>query len=234
MNDALPYRLVFDAVGQDLDAARACEAEVFLDRFANSPEEMAEEYGAYESATGFIAIIDDSTGEAVAAMRFIAPGPAGLKTLNDVSRPPWRVDGLKAAAEAGIDPERTWDVATIAVRPGRGLGGMCAAALYSAISLSSIANGCNHIVMLMDKPALDLLIGLSMHVEPLPGTFAGEYLGSTATTPVLGDLHPGFERMERENPDAHRLIRQGLGFDDLITMPTDWTWHRKAIGQASD
>src|SRR4051794_31376719 len=112
---AAPLRFVFDPVGDELEAALRCESQVFLDAYGNTPEEFDVEYGPYETSTGYMAVFQED-GEAVAAARFIAPGAAGLKTLNDVSRPPWEVDGLRSARAAGVDPTRTWDVATIAVR----------------------------------------------------------------------------------------------------------------------
>ena len=47
-------------------------------------------------------------------------GEPGLKTLDDLSREPWRVDGMRPARAAGIDPATTWDIATLGVRSGSG------------------------------------------------------------------------------------------------------------------
>lgn len=225
--NAAPLRFVFDPVGEELAAALSCEAQVFLEAYGNTPEEFDVEYGPYEAATGFMTVLKDD-GEAVATARFIAPGPAGLKTLNDVGRPPWQVDGLRSARAAGVDPSRTWDVATIAVRRGQGRGGLCAAALYHGIVAAAFANEIEYIVMIMDSHARQLLTSLDMQTQALPGTKTGEYLGSESSTPLWANLHRMFERQRQDSPDAYRLIFQGMGLDG-IALPTDWTWHRRSI-----
>lgn len=224
---AAPLQFVFDPVGEQLAAALRCEAQVFWETYGNTPEEFDIEYGPYEDATGYMAVFQDD-GEAVAAARFIAPGPAGLKTLNDVSRPPWQVDGLRSARAAGVDPAQTWDIATIAVRRGAGRGGLCAGALYHGIVAAAFANNIDYIVMIMDSHARQLLIDLGMATQALPGTKTGEYLGSPSSTPLWANLHRMFERQRVENPDAYRLIYQGIGLDG-IALPTDWTWNRRSV-----
>lgn len=227
---AAPLRFVFDPTGDDLAATMRCEADVFLEVYGNTAEEFDLEYGPYENATGFMAVLEGD--EAVGAVRFIAPGPAGLKTLNDVSRPPWQVDGVRSARAAGVNPRRTWDIATIAVRPGAGRGGLCASALYHGIITAAYANGIDYIVMIMDSHARQLLTSLGMHTHALPGTKTGEYLGSTSSTPLWANLNRAMEQQRQDSPDAYRLIYQGVGMDG-VTMPTDWTWRRKYIATLS-
>ncbi len=224
-------RLVFDPVGEELAAAKRCEAQVFWETYGNTPEEFDQEYGPYEESTGFMAVLADD-GEAVAVTRFIAPGPAGLKTLNDVGRPPWQVDGLRSARAAGVDPARTWDVATIAVRRGLGRGGLCAGALYHGIISAAYANDVDFVVMIMDSHARQLLTSLGMHTQALPGTRTGEYLGSATSTPLWGHLNRGLEQQRQDSPDAYRLIFQGIGLDG-IALPTDWTWRRRSVSTPS-
>src|SRR6476646_7922731 len=108
------FTLHFDPEGDVLDAARDCEASVFLQQYGNTAQQWAEEYGPYDPSSAFIAITD-AQGDAVAAMRLILPGPLGLKTLADVARPPWNLDGARVARAAGMITTRTWDVATLAV-----------------------------------------------------------------------------------------------------------------------
>lgn len=224
---AAPLRFVFDPTGDELTAALKCEAEVFFHAYGNTPEEFADEYGPYEDATGFMTVLEDD-GHAVAALRFIAPGSAGLKSLNDVSRPPWEVNGVRSARAAGVDPDRAWDIATIAVRPGSGRGGLCASALYHGIVAGAFANDIDYIVMIMDSRARNLLSGLGLQTQVLPGTNTGPYLGSDNSTPLWANLHKILERQRGDSPDAYRLISQGIGLDG-IAMPTDWTWHRRAV-----
>lgn len=228
---AAPLRLVFDPTGDELAAAKECEADVFMEAYGNTREEFALEYGPYDDQTGFITVLETS-GRAVATARFIAPGPAGLKTLNDVSRPPWQVDGEQSARSAGVPLDRTWDVATIAARRGEGRGGLCAAALYYGLNSAASANGIDFIVTILDSRARSLLASLSMQADALPGTSAGEYLGSPSSTPLWSDVRRVAEEQRRENPDAYRLIYQGIGFDG-IELPTDWVWHRRGIADSA-
>jgi len=223
---AAPLRFVFDPQGEELAAAKKCEADVFLEAYNNTSEQFDEEYGPYEDATGFMTVLEDD-GRAVGTVRFIAPGPAGLKSLNDVSRPPWEVDGVRSARAAGVDPDRTWDIATIAVRRGSGRGGLCASALYHGIINAAFANDIDFIVMIMDSHARQLLTSLGMQTQALPGTKTGEYLGSTSSTPLWANLARGMEQQRQDSPEAYRLIRQGIGLDG-ITLPNDWTWDRSA------
>lgn len=228
---AAPLRVVFDPIGEELAAAKRCEAQVFLETYGNTAEEFDVEYGPYEASTGFMAVLEDD-GEAVAAARFIAAGPAGLKSLNDVGRRPWQVDGLRSARAAGVDPARTWDIATIAVRRGAGRGGLCASALYHGIISAAHANGIDFIVMIMDSHARQLLSSLGMQTQALPGTKAGEYLGSANSIPLWANLNRALEQQRQDSPDAYRLIFQGIGLDG-IALPADWTWHRRSVVTSS-
>jgi hypothetical protein len=222
-----PLRFVFDPVGAELEAALECEAEVFLSTYGNTAEEFDNEYGAYAADTGFMTVLDE-TGTALATTRFIAPGPAGLKTLNDVARAPWGIDGARSARAAGIDPTRTWDIATIAVRRVPGRASLCSAALYHGIVTAARANGIDFAVMIMDARARRLLSASGLHPNMLPGTGAGEYLGSAQSTPLWANLERMFDQQRRTNPEAHRLIYQAIGLDG-ITLPSDWTWRRRAL-----
>ncbi len=220
MNDTL-LRFVLDPVGDELAAALDCEAEVFLESYGNTVGQLADEYGPYGEATGFMALLDD-TGRALATTRFIAPGPAGLKTLNDTRRPPWNVDGLRSARAAGLDVARTWDIATVAVRRSS-RGSVASAALYHGVAAAASANGVDSIVMIVDARARRLLSASGMQTRALPGTREGEYLGSSSSTPVWADLREMFDLQRQTNPEAYRLIYQGIGLDG-ISLPTDWTW----------
>lgn len=215
-----PLRFVIDPVGAELEAALACESEVFLSTYGNTTEEFEREYGPYADQTGFMTVLDEE-GIALATTRFIAPGPAGLKTLNDVSRDPWKIDGLRSARAAGIDPARTWDVATIAVRRTPGRTTLCSAALYHGIVTAAQANGIDFIVMIMDDRPRTLLSASGLRPNVLPGTGEGEYLGSPRSIPLWADLHHMFEQQRRINPDAYRLIYQAIGLDG-IALPADW------------
>ncbi len=186
--------------------------------YGNTEAQFELEYGAYEDATVFMALVDE-IGDVVAACRIITPSDAGLKTLNDAARSPWHVDGNRAARAARIDTSRTWDVATICIRPDAGANRMfAAAALYHGIFQAARANGIRSIVMIMDERARQLLTATGVTTTALPGTHPGPYLGSSASTPVYGHFAQMADLQRRLNPDAHRLIGQGIGLDG-VTVP---------------
>ena len=153
-------------------------------------------------------------------------------TLNDVGRRPWQVDGPRSARAVGVDPARTWDVATIAVRRGSGRGGLCASALYHGIIAAAYANDIDFIVMIMDSHARQMLTSLGMQAQALPGTKTGEYLGSASSTPLWANLKRALEQQRQDNPDVYRLIFQGIGLDG-IALPTDWIWRRRSVVTSS-
>lgn len=222
--------------GDLLGAARDCEASVFLDRYGNTAAQWAEEYGPYEASSAFLAITEPG-GDAVAAMRLIEPGPAGLKTLVDVGRPPWQVDGGRAARAAAMSADQTWDVATIAIRRGARGGGMLSAALYHGLLRATRANAVRWIVMIMDLRARRLLnsVGLPTHV--LPGTTIAPYLGSTASVPLWAEVEPMVDHQRRLNPDSYRFVSLGVGLDG-VSIPGPRAFVRApdgvAVAQAVD
>src|SRR6266508_450272 len=108
MSIATPYRLIFAAQGDLLDAARALEAQ---------------DLARYDSSSFFLAVTD-AAGDVLGAARLILPGPSGLKTLNDA-----RTE--QAGRLFGVDAGWSWDVASFTVRPGA--DGRVAAALCHGI-----------------------------------------------------------------------------------------------------
>ena len=100
---AVDARLHVNPTGDLLAAARECEADVFLHWYGNTREQLADEYGPYEDRSVYL-VVSDADDDVVATMRLIAPGgEAGLKAINDLSGPPWKVDGTRAALSAGLD-----------------------------------------------------------------------------------------------------------------------------------
>jgi hypothetical protein len=211
------FTLHFDPIGDVLDAARACEGSVFLDQYGNTTAQWEEEYGPYDNTSAFIAVTEPG-GDAVAAMRLILPSVVGLKTLVDVGRPPWSIDGRRSARAAAMSIDSTWDVATIAIRKGTSRGSLLSASLYHGLLLATRANAARWIVMIMDVRARRLLnmIGLRTHV--LPGTNLAPYLGSAASVPLWAEVAPMVDNQRRTNPDAYRLVSLGVGLD-AVAVP---------------
>jgi hypothetical protein len=214
------YELVFCPQGELLERTRACEARVFLDAYGNTEAELAEEYGPYEDSSCFIALTD-SDGGVVGSCHLIRPSAAGLKTVNDVSRSPWVIDGERAVRAAGADLSQAWDVATLAVRPGRGVTPLASAALYHGLVMATRANAVRWIVMMLDERARRLLAMAGFIARPIPGTRAAPYLGSPASTPLVGDVTAMIATQRRENPDAYRLMSTGIGLTDIHVPPLD-------------
>lgn len=207
--------LHFDARGALLEAARQCEEDVFLQAFGNTRIQLENEYGPYNDQSVFVAISDDE-GHVVGACRLITPGSAGLKTLNDVSREPWGIDGLRAARAADIDPENAWDVATLGVRRDyRGSKMAVSIALYHAIVVGTRVNEVGTITAILDDQIRRILTAADFIMPPLPGTRTGEYLGSPASTPVYGHCAGMVDGQRRMNPDAYRLMSLGIGLDGI-------------------
>jgi hypothetical protein len=216
-------RLVFDVRGDLLEAAKACERDVFDAAYGNSPAELEAEYGPYDDASVFMALVD-SAGRAHGACRVITWGARGLKTLNDLGREPWGVDGMRSARAAGIDPVTSWDIATLGVRSELGRAGvMAAAALYHALVSGGRANGVTTMLTIVDERVRTLLhsVGLATHV--LPGGGPAEYLGSPRSTPVYAHLAAVVDHQRRRMPDAYRMITLGVGLSGvLLPAPDEW------------
>lgn len=214
-------RLCFDVQGDLLDAARACEADVFDSAYGNTPEQLAQEYGPYDDASVFIALADDS-GRVLGACRVITYSNRGLKTLVDLGREPWRLDGLRSARAAGIDPVTTWDIATLGVRGELGgSGAMAAAALYHGLVAGGRANGVTTMITIVDERVRALLHNVGLETHVLPGASTAEYLGSPCSTPSYAHLAAVVDNQRRRTPDAYRMITLGIGLDGVRVPPPE-------------
>ena len=213
-------RLHFNPQGAVRRAALDCEADVFFEHYGNTRDELEAEYGDYDSDSVFVAVTDRDN-VALAAARLIAPGRSGLKTIHDVARAPWGVDGLRSARAAGLDLATTWDVATIGVRRGVRGGMLLSAALHHAVIRCSMVNDLSSIVMIVDERARRVFTAVGLFIHPLPGTKPAPYLGSTTSTPMWGNRDAMLDGQRRTNPDAYRLIALGIGLDGISVPPTE-------------
>jgi hypothetical protein len=225
--DSLLY-LHFDVDGELLTGARDCEEEVFLRAFGNTHDQLVDEYGSYEDHSFYLAVAD-AAGYVYGSCRLIESGPAGLKTLNDVARDPWRADGYRAARAVGMDPSRTWDVGTLGVRDvARGQGLMVAIALYHGLVLSTRANEIPWITAILDGAIRRILNSADYVMPTLPGLASAPYMGSTSSTPVWAHCASVIDRQRQVNPDAYRLMSQGIGLDGISVPGTSAFQHRRA------
>ncbi len=206
--------LHFDPQGDTLAAARECEASIFLHEYGNTATQWAQEYGPYEASSTFVTITEPG-GDAMATMRLIIPSEVGLKSLADVSRAPWSIDGVRAARSAGMAVAQTWDVATIAIRKRAARSGLLSTALYRGLLLATRANAARWLVMIMDVRARRVLSTAGLQTRVLPGASIAPYLGSDASVPLWAEVAPMVDHQRRLNPDAYRLITLGIGMDGI-------------------
>lgn len=212
-------RLVFDPRGSDLEAAVACETDVFQDRFGETREHLDASFVGYEDASVFLALVDAS-GTAVASARLLVPGPAGTKTAEYMSAEPWGMDAQASMAGAGLDPATTWDVATLSVRRrSHATGALWTAALCHGLFQVARANGVSATVALMDEVARQRLAMMGIVYTTLPGASSQAFDGSPATTPVYADMQTMIDNQRRQLPDAYRLVGLGHGLDDIDLPP---------------
>lgn len=212
--------MVVNPSGQDLIATRSCEIDVFEEAFGNTLEDFAVEYGPYEAQSLYLSVLDESD-TAVGFCRMIAPGPSGLKTLNDIAHDPWNTDGQRALKAVGCDLASTWDMATLGVRKDRrGDALQVSLALYHGIVNLSSINDFDSVVAILDSHIWRLLTSVSFHFQAIPTTFAAPYLGSASSAPVYGRPAAIKARQRKENPDAYRLMTLGIGIDG-ISLPPD-------------
>jgi hypothetical protein len=216
--DGLSLTMSIDPRGELLDAARECEADVFFDVYGNTREQWVDEYGPYEPASVFLALPEPG-GDVVGVCRVILPGAAGLKSLDDVAREPWSINGYDSARAAGLDASATIDVATIAVRRRlRSAGRMVWLALGHGVTMLSRANSLPDMVMIMDGRARRMMTSVGCDTFALPGTQPGSYLGSASSIPVWANVPRMLDNQRRVNPEGYRLVGLGSGFDGM-TIP---------------
>jgi hypothetical protein len=222
---AAQYWMHFDARGEMLESARQCEAEVFHRWFGNTRTELDEEYGAYEADSIFL-VLADAADEVVAAVRLIAPGPSGFKTLDDLARAPWQVDGARSAAAAGLDLSSTWEVGTLCVRAGVPSSTKLSLALYHGLMTVAQVNGMSAFIAILDERVRRLLSSVGITTRPLPGVRTAPYLGSAQSTPVYSPFAAMLDAQRRDLPDAYRLVTLGVGLDGIV-VPDRGTFRRR-------
>ena len=211
-----PLRLVFDVRGELLEAARQCEAEVFLARFGNTAQQLDDAYGKYEPDTHFQAVLD-RTGRVVAASRLVFPGPNGLPTMDGVAAPPWNFDPIQAAeatAAAGLDLDRTMDISTFAVRDGLhklsfGASYGIMYGLFAAMAANQVAS----VLAIIDAVPIQLLRDVGVIFHPIPGSTGRPFFGSPDSTPMYGHLDEVLATQQRLAPRAYQALGHGIGLN---------------------
>jgi hypothetical protein len=214
------YRLVFQPDFDLRAAAFAHEAATFERTYGVPYDFHVNEFAPYEEQSAFLVVVDDAA-EVRATMRLVTPGPAGLKTLVEAARDPWSIDSYNAAEVVGVDPARTWDVATLAV--GRGLGRdrlRVTAALYHGLVIAARRNGVASLLMTVDERVRTILSHhFGLMTSPLPGATLQPFEGSPASMPVYGHCDQMLQIQRRRYPEAYRLITLGNGLEGIAIPP---------------
>ncbi len=212
---AVPLRLSFHPDADVDPDVLVCEFEVLNHWYGDTRDLLDEAYGPYQDQTCFLTL-HHATDGVVGFCRLILPGPLPLKTIVDIDRPPWNVDGHRAAAAAGVDVSRTWDIATLGMRHQiLGAGSVAAAALYHGLILATRANEIPWLTAIIDRRVRSLLSSIGLPLQALPGTQAESYMGSPACAPVYTHLPSILDAQRRNDPDAYRLVSLGSGLDGV-------------------
>jgi hypothetical protein len=167
---------VIDASSPFSNLGRFVESSVFEDEFSNGADVMREEYSPYDGSSEFYIALDHEAQLPIGVMRVIKPSEAGLKSLADLEKTEAGFTGEEVCEQYGIDPERTADIATLAVLPDyRGLEKSYVPSLvvYRMLWPQVIANPAyDRTITIIDKKAEKNLQTLKFPFEPV---FGGEY-----------------------------------------------------------
>jgi hypothetical protein len=214
---------VFDGNEPASELGRHVERTVFLETFGNTQEMLAEEYDPYEEGCFFICVVDHLRHLPVGAMRVISLSPSGFKSLNDLELV-WSEPAGVVAERTGLTmpPERTWDVATLAVAPdyrAKATGGLISMSLYQSVTLAARACGVDWLVAILDMPVFRLLRWrLRMVFAGYEGVAPRPYLGSLASIPAWCDLVATDRRLASVDEDLHAILYRGLGLEHAVRV----------------
>jgi hypothetical protein len=215
------YAVLADDAAAEL--GRAVEREVFMEFFGNTIELLAAEYSPYEIQTLFLIAVDHRRLVPVGVERFIMPSPAGLKTLHDIERV-WAQPTDEVLSRAGIplDEARSWDVATIAIRPeyrGKASDGMLSASFLQGVIQLGHAFGVTHFFTTLDLVVYRMVQDLcGKPLKHFPGIEPMRYLDSPASVPLYIDMADYCRRL-REDLALYEMWIEGKGLEAAISTP---------------
>ncbi|GID92332.1 hypothetical protein ACFQFC_40935 [Amorphoplanes digitatis] len=216
-------RFVTAVVGPDTELARvgrALERRVFEESFGNDAAVMAAEYGPYEANSLFFVVIDRRRGVPAGVARMIEGNGAGVKTIDDAPQH-IGVDVGTILAAHGMNGERVWDCATLAVLP-QYRGGrsslLVSSMLYRTFLVIGRRRGVRHAVSMLDRGAYRNIGMIGAPMRTLADSAAFAYLGSPENRAVYMDfplIEPAVReqavRMRRASrPTLTALRRSGL------------------------
>lgn len=209
-------RFVTAVVGPDSDLAavgRSLERQIFEETFGNDATVMAAEYGPYEASSLFFLVIDRKRGVTAGVARMIESRGAGVKTVDDA---PQHIDADidTILATHGMDGDKVWDCATLAVLP-QYRGGrsslLVSTMIYRTFLVMGQRHGVRHAVSMLDRGAFRNLTMIGVPMRTLADSGPFEYLGSRENRAVHMDF-PAIEPAVREQAvRMRRAARLSLG-----------------------
>ena len=215
------YAFSASSLGSEL--ARAVEAEVFLESFGNSAQQLHAEYSPYDWRSFFFCVIDHRRLIPAGAMRVVIPSERGArsKTFDDIQLH-WGQEASALTCRNGlrIPIGEIWDIATLAVSRdyrGRATSGMVALGLYQAFTMTSQASGIDWNVAILDATAYRFA---NWHFKdtfaPFDGLDAAPYLGSASSIPVWCQLSDWQAKLFDHNRVLHDLVFEAVGFGPAL------------------
>jgi hypothetical protein len=129
-------------------------------------------------------------------------------------------ESVIARTGLGIDPGRTWDIATLAVDReyrGKAARGLVTMGLYQSLIMAAFRCGVVWFVAIFDMPVLRLVRWkLRLTWAGFDGLAPARYLGSTASIPAWCDLLEAERKVAAEDPDLHAILRFGEGLEPAL------------------
>ncbi len=210
-----------------VELAKQVETEVFGEFFeSNTPEFMEREYGPFEQYSTFLFVVDQQTKQPAGVMRLIRNSEQGLKSVNDLEKPPWSKPLGEVMAENPMSPDldHTLDIATFAVLPQyrqkADPSSPVSSALYHATIAYSLEHGYTDWVAILDDKVLNGLIQpFGEPFEHYQGLGSETYLDSPASTPVYLNLQRSMDRVQQFDQGTYDFLIKGVGLESVSLPP---------------
>ncbi len=207
--------------------ALSVEERVFEEAIGDTAAAVvADEFTPYDHASLLFCVLDHQRKVPAAMLRLILPSKTGLKTLNDVAAI-WEtpVEALFAGSGIDLDPNHTWDVATLAIGPeyrAAAFQGMVTMALCQTISMLGARLGFPWSVAVLHVPVLRRLQWkLQRPFNEFEGLEPRPYLDSPASLPAWLHLPEWHQRLSERDRVLHEMMTGGAGLEPAV-RPPDW------------
>jgi ribosomal protein S18 acetylase RimI-like enzyme len=202
-------RLSAHRAGPDDDAALLSlqlTGSVFLEAFGNTPELLHREYAGLLPSMTHVVVLDKVAQAPVGALILQEAPAAELKTLVDLTAPPWStgVSASLAALHLAPDDRTAADLLVMAVDGAFRNRGIAQLLMYAGW-VASVARGIDRWTAILDDGLLRGLDQLTAGaVVPIGSARSAPYLGSAGSTPITVRMHP-----DRDGDLLSRMQRVG-------------------------